>query len=179
MVFDGGTYPTPGSLFARGWKRPPSKGFIRINKIKENIIYFFSLCVNYNNRSPAVGNDNQNGINCHRRATILYELTNKDIVTNNIAAQLYFKLTLTWSFHYIYARHKSMTEKNAPALLAISMAMQIRWYGAKRIAQYSKSRATLDFRCHWTPLSGKYSSHISPADTMVIDFGVKNRVVAL
>jgi hypothetical protein len=26
----------------------------------------------------------------------------------------------------------------------ISMAMRIRWYGAKRIAQYSRSRATLD-----------------------------------
>jgi hypothetical protein len=101
--FDGGTYPTPGSLFAR-WKRPPSKGFIRINKIKEKIIYFFSLCVNYSNRSIAVGYDNQNGINCHWRATILllYELS-KDIVTNNIAPQLYFELTLTWSFHYIYA----------------------------------------------------------------------------
>jgi hypothetical protein len=30
---------------------------------------------------------------------------------------------------------KSTTEKNAPTLLAISMAMQIRRYGAKRIAQ--------------------------------------------
>jgi hypothetical protein len=89
MVFDGGTYPTPGSLFARGWTRPPSKGFIRINKIKEKIINFLSLCVNYNTRSPAVGNDSQNGINCRRQATIIYELT-KDIVTNNIVAQFYF-----------------------------------------------------------------------------------------
>jgi hypothetical protein len=57
-LHNGGTYPTPRSLFARGWTRPPSKGFIRINKIKEKIIYFFSLlCINYNNRSPAVGND--------------------------------------------------------------------------------------------------------------------------
>jgi hypothetical protein len=87
--FDGGTYPTPGSLFARGWTRPPSKGFIRINKIKDKIIYFFSLFVNYNNRSPAFGNDSQNSINCRRRAAIIYELT-KDIVTNNIVAQLYF-----------------------------------------------------------------------------------------
>jgi hypothetical protein len=37
-----------------------------------------------------------------------------------------------------------MTEKNAPILLAIWMAMQIRWYGADRIAQYGRSRATLD-----------------------------------
>ena len=39
---------------------------------------------------------------------------------------------------------KSMTEENTPTLLAISMAMQIRWYGAGRISQYSRSRATLD-----------------------------------
>ena len=49
---------------------------------------------------------------------------------------------------------KSMTEKNAPTLLAISMAMQIRWYGAKRIAQYSKSRASLDAtgRLNWASI---------------------------
>jgi hypothetical protein len=29
-------------------------------------------------------------------------------------------------------------------VLAILMAMQIRWYGAKRIAQYTRSRTTLD-----------------------------------
>ncbi len=53
------------------------------------MIYFFSLCVNYNNRSPTVGNDSQNGINCRWWAIIiLYELT-KDIVMNNIVAQLY------------------------------------------------------------------------------------------
>ncbi len=54
--------------------------------------------------------------------------------------------------------------------------MRIRRYGAERIAQYGKSRATLDSRCHWTPPSGEYSPRIAPAD-MVIDFGVKNRVV--
>jgi hypothetical protein len=52
-------------------------------------MYFFSLCVNYNNRSPAVGNDGQNGTNCRQRATVKYELT-KDIVANNIVAHLYF-----------------------------------------------------------------------------------------
>jgi hypothetical protein len=30
------------------------------------------------------------------------------------------------------------------------------------------------FRSHWTPPLGKYSPHITPADAMVIDFGVKN-----
>ena len=29
-------------------------------------------------------------------------------------------------------------------------------------------------RCHWTPLLGNYLPCIAPADTMVIDFGVKN-----
>ena len=38
----------------------------------------------------------------------------------------------------------SITEKNAPTSLAILMAMRIRWYGAERIAQYGRSRATLD-----------------------------------
>ena len=53
---------SPGSLFTRGWTRPPPKGISRINKIKEKMIYFYHLSVNYTNRSPAVGNDSQNGI---------------------------------------------------------------------------------------------------------------------
>jgi hypothetical protein len=51
--FYGQTYHTPGSLFARGWTRPPLKGFIRINKIKEKIMYFYSLSVNYNNHATS------------------------------------------------------------------------------------------------------------------------------
>ena len=39
---------------------------------------------------------------------------------------------------------KSRTEKNAPASRAFSMAMRIRQYGVKSIAQYGRSRATLD-----------------------------------
>ena len=38
----------------------------------------------------------------------------------------------------------STTEKIAAALLAISMAMRIRRYGAEHIAQFRRSRATLD-----------------------------------
>ena len=53
------------------------------------MIYFYSLSVNYNNGSPAVGNDSQNDINCHQQVTIIYELT-EYIVTNNSVAQLYF-----------------------------------------------------------------------------------------
>ena len=70
---------------------------------------------------------------------------------------------------------RSRKENNAPTLLAISMAMRIRRYGAERIAEYGRSRATLDAaeRRDW----GKY--RIAPADAMVINFGVKNRVVAL
>ena len=76
--------PHPRSLFARGWVRPPSKGFSRINKIKEKIICFYSLAVNYNNRSPAAGNDSQNGINCRRQAAIMYELTNNILENNSV-----------------------------------------------------------------------------------------------
>ena len=38
---------------------------------------------------------------------------------------------------------KSMTEKHAPVSRAISMVMRIRWYGAKHITQYGRSRAIL------------------------------------
>jgi hypothetical protein len=48
------------------------KGFSRINKLKEKIIYFYSLSVNYNNRSPAEGNDtSQNGIHSCRWVAII------------------------------------------------------------------------------------------------------------
>jgi hypothetical protein len=40
--------------------------------------------------------------------------------------------------------NKLMTEKHAPDLRAISMAMRIRRYGAERIAWYGRSRAILD-----------------------------------
>ena len=63
-----------------------------------------------------------------------------------------------------------MTEKHAPASRAISKAMRVRRYDAERIAQYGRSRATP---------SGKYLSRIAPADAIVIDFGIKNRVVSL
>ena len=81
--------PPPGAYAEGVGRGRRQRVFIRINEIKEKIIDFFSLCVNYNNRSPIVGNDNLNGINCRRRATKIYELT-KDIVTNNIVLQLYF-----------------------------------------------------------------------------------------
>jgi hypothetical protein len=45
--------------------------------------YFYSLSVNYKNPSPAVGNDSQNGIHCHRQTTIIYRLT-KYKATNNV-----------------------------------------------------------------------------------------------
>jgi hypothetical protein len=40
-------------------------------KVNENLIYLYRLSVNYNNRSPAVGNDSQNGIHCCRRAAFI------------------------------------------------------------------------------------------------------------
>ena len=39
---------------------------------------------------------------------------------------------------------KSTKEKHAPASQAISKAMWVRRYNAKRITQYGRSRATLD-----------------------------------
>jgi len=57
--------------------------------------------------------------------------------------------------------------------------MQIRRYGAKCIAQYGRSRATLDATGRRDRASIHPVSHIAPADAMVIDFGIKNRVVAL
>ena len=60
------------------------------------------------------------------------------------------------------------------------MAMRIRQYGAERIAQYGRSRDTLEATgCHWMPPLGEYLPRIDPAVATVIDFGVKNRVVAL
>ena len=54
-------------------------------KVNEKLIYFYYLSVNYNNRSPAVGNDSQNSIHHCLRAAIMYELTNNIIMNNNIA----------------------------------------------------------------------------------------------
>ena len=53
-------------------------------------------------------------------------------------------------FSHGYARQIINNRKNAADSLAISMAMRIRRYGAERIAQYGRSRATLDAtgRCH-------------------------------
>ena len=90
--------------------RPPLKGFIRINTIKEKIMYFYSLSVNYNNRSSTAGNDNQNGIHCRRRAAVIYELTN-NILTNNTISRLYFIMTRIMLFSYGYARQITKNRK--------------------------------------------------------------------
>jgi len=47
-------------------------------------------------------------------------------------------------FSHGYARQIINNRKNAADLLAILMAMRIRRYGAEHIAQYDRSRATLD-----------------------------------
>jgi hypothetical protein len=141
--FDGRAYPTPGSLRGRGWTRPSSKGCSRINKLKEKVIHSYSLSVNYNIHLPAVDNDSQYGINCRRRAAIIYELTN-NIFTNNSVARLYFIMTRIMLFSYCYARQIINNRKLAADLLAILVAMRIRWYGAEHIAQYGRSRDTLD-----------------------------------
>jgi hypothetical protein len=49
---------------------------------------------------------------------------------------------------------KLTPEKNAASSWAISMAVWIKQYGAERIAQYGRSRATLDAtgRHHWVSI---------------------------
>ncbi len=47
-------------------------------------------------------------------------------------------------FSYGYARQIINNRKNAADSLAILMTMRIWWYGAERISQYGRSRATLD-----------------------------------
>ena len=49
---------------------------------------------------------------------------------------------------------KSTKEKHAPASRAISKAMRVRRYNAERIAQYGRSRATLDATIcrHWSSI---------------------------
>jgi hypothetical protein len=76
-------------------------------------------------------------------------------------------------FSYGYARQIIKNKKNAADSLAISMAMRIRRYGAERIAQYGRSRASLDASgCrHW--------ASIAMVIDFCIDFCVKIRVVAL
>ena len=52
-------------------------------------------------------------------------------------------MTRIMLFSYGYAQQIINNRKNAAALLAILMVMRIRRYGAVRIAQYGRSRATL------------------------------------
>ncbi len=61
------------------------EGFNINYKVKEKLIYFYCLFVNYNNRLPAVSNDSQNGVHCCWRAAIIYELTNNIIMNNSVA----------------------------------------------------------------------------------------------
>ncbi len=53
-------------------------------------------------------------------------------------------MTRIMLFSYGYAQQIMNNRKNAANSLAISMAMRIRRYGAERITQYGRSRATLD-----------------------------------
>ena len=146
---------------------------IKKNKGEKN--YFYSLSVNYTNRSPAVGNDSQNSINCRRRAAIIYELTINPL-TNNSVARLYFIMPRIMLFSYSYARQKINNRKKS-------------WFAghfddhadqAVRCQAHCPERQVYGYpRCHWTPPSGNYSPRIASADAMVINFCVKNWVVAL
>ena len=115
-------------------------------------------------------------MNCRWRANIIYELRSY-IIINNSVAWLHFIKTRIMLFSYGYARQIINNRKNAAALLAISMAMRIRRYSAERIAQCSRSRATLDAtgHRHWVIIHP-----VLPKRTpLVIDFGINNRVVAM
>ena len=91
----------------------------------------------------------------------------------------------------VMGNNKTATTKIAVESQAISIAIRMRRYNAGRIAQYSTSRASLwatgcrhrasacTLLPRWTPWLGQYSPRIVPEDAMVIDFGVKNQVVAL
>jgi hypothetical protein len=62
-------------------------GISRISKIKEKKISLLPL-LNYNNGLPTIGNDSQNGIYCRWQVTIICELTEYIIVTNNSVLKL-------------------------------------------------------------------------------------------
>jgi hypothetical protein len=62
--------PPPGA-YAEELGRGRRQRVCRINKLKENITYFYSLSVNYNNHLPAVGNHSQDGIHYCRWVAII------------------------------------------------------------------------------------------------------------
>ena len=76
-----------------------------------------------------------------------------------------------------YAQQIINKQKNAADLLAISMAMRIRRYGAERIAHCGRSRATLDATgCHHQASIRPVLPQRMPWSSI---FGIKNQVVAL
>jgi hypothetical protein len=146
----GRAYPTPGHLCGRGWARSSSNGLVLNYKLKEKKNYFYclSVSVNYNNCSPAVGNDSQNGIHCRRRATIIYELTD-NIIMNNSVARCYNDYNYV-IFIRLVKQKRRQQRTNVPPSWAIMTAMMMRRCVDERITQCSMSRATLEatVRCH-------------------------------
>ena len=137
---------------APSWMRPPSEGFSRINVIQEKIIYFYCLSVNYNNRWPAVGNDSQNGIHCQRQATIIYGLTNNNIMNNSVA-HCSFIMTIIMLFSYGYARHKIDNRKKWTCFAShyVGHAYQ----GVRCRAHHPVRQVSGYPRRHWTPPLGE------------------------
>ena len=72
--------PHPREPLRKGLDEAAVEVFCSINKLKEKIIYFYCLSINYNNRSPDISNDSQNSI---ERTTLIH-------VKNNVVARLYF-----------------------------------------------------------------------------------------
>ncbi len=95
-----------------------------------------------------------------QQVAIIYQLT-KNIIMNNIVAHCQFIMTRIMLFSYIYAR------------LKIDEAVRCRSHRPVPVRQVQGYH-----RCHWTPPLGNFLHRIAPANTMVINFGVKKQVVA-
>ena len=152
------------------------EGFEQNQEITGENTNLSCLSKNYNNRSPAVNNGSQNGIHCRQRATIIYELTN-NMIMNTLVTRLYFKLTIIMLFATISQAKKAAATNKCTSVVGhfnghANKAVRCQVHRPiKHVQGYS--------RCHWTPPSGKYLPCIALADAMVINFGVKNWVVAL
>jgi hypothetical protein len=119
-------------------------GFFLIPYNNSVINKILQLLVFLTNRSPIVKKWWSKRHPLSMVGAITYDWVYKNYKNNNLT-RFYFILTIMWSLPY----------------------------GAKRIAQYGRSRATLDAtgRHHWA--LGKYLPRIAPADATGINFGVK------
>ncbi len=91
-------------------------------------------------------------------------------------AWFYFQLTITWPFSYGHAWQKISNRKKYTSFASrfdgqADQAVQCQ-------AHHPMQHVQGYLRSHWAPPLGKYLP-LAPADAMVINFGIKNWVVAL